>query len=548
MDAVETASSPTAPKRPNVAVRFVRHPAFWAAVSGALLSLGFAPLGWWWVAWIALVPLYVGLVKIGQSGTKRFPIRAFGAGWAFGMAIFLIGMAWMLEIGSVPWFVLSAIETAPIAIQIALFAAFVPLLPAKLRPVAFAALWCVFEWIRSQTVYAFPWFLLSSTQVHALPLLQIVSFTGQWGLTFFIALVNGLLGEVLLIRLTETAPYNPTAETPRPYAKYGWSAIAIFAALWCGGQIALSREDTRDAPDAQNGLPVSIIQGNITKEGQYSDSAQQEIVRIYSDMSTEAVRNDAPALLLWPETVTPTPLLRDPFLFRDVSNLARGLQTPSIIGTVDIESRSLYWNTAVLMTREGAVGGRYNKQQLVPMGEYFLFRETLGGIYEQYGVRSYDFGFGTLPGTLSVQMADVPGAGGQTIPVGTMICYDDVFSKRARNRVLTGAQFLAVLTSDQTFGTSAGPAQHIEQAAVRAVETRRYLVRAAANGKSQFITPAGRVRQELPLFQRGILSGKVGLRTDQTLFVQWGDWWVGVCAALIGLCAAWPLWMKRTAK
>ena len=510
-----------------------------AALSGLLLTLGFPPAHFWLAAWVALVPLYISLVRMGEGGAKKRRVvwRAFGAGWAFGMVLFLVGMLWMLEIGSVPWAILSAIETAPIALQIVLFALLARILPAWLRPVAFAALFCVFEWLRSQTIYAFPWFILSSTQVHALPFLQIVSLTGQWGLGFFIALVNGFFGEALLVRMTD-----PLADKePMRYAKYGRCGIGICVVLAIGGQIALDREEARDAPDAQTGLPVSIIQGNITKNDIYSDESKREIADTYRALTTQVVQETAPALVLWPETVVPQ-MLRTPWLFDQVTQTAQSLQTPLLLGTDDTEARGMKWNAALMITRAGYIGGRYDKEQLVPMGEYFLFREQLGGVYQQYGVPAHDFGFGSRPGTLAVETAGTPAQG---VQVGTLICYDDVFSKRARNRVLTGAQFLAVLTSDQTFGTTAGPAQHIEQAAVRAVETRRYLVRAAANGTSQFIAPSGRVQKELPLFVRGTLSGKVGLRSDKTLFVQWGDWWVGVCAALLVGCGAWPFLPRR---
>ena len=517
--------------------RIAKHPAAWAVLSGLLLTLGFPPASFWPAAWAALVPLYVCLVRLNDGGAKarRVAWRAFGAGWAFGMVLFLVGMLWMLEIGSVPWVILSAIETAPIVLQLVLFALLARTLPPFLRPFAFAALFCLFEWIRSQTIYAFPWFILSSTQVHALPLLQIVSLTGQWGLGFFIALVNGFLGEAVLARqnplLSKTAALRPVLY-----------AACVLGVLSVGGAIMLEREDAWDAKEARNGVTVSLIQGNVTKEGAYSGGDIQQMTDVYRQMTQQAVRENAPALVVWPETVIPQ-MLRTPWVFKEVTDTAQGLQTPILLGTDDMEPRGMKWNMALMLTREGYVGGRYDKQQLVPMGEYFLFREQLGGVYQQYGVPAHDFGFGTRPGTLAVETAGNPAQG---IQVGTLICYDDVFSKRARNRVLTGAQFLAVITSDQTFGTTAGPAQHIEQATVRAVETQRFLVRAAANGKSQFIAPSGRVQKELPLFVRGTLSGKVGLRTDKTLFVQWGDWWVGVCAGIVCGCVLWPVLARRS--
>jgi apolipoprotein N-acyltransferase len=116
--------------------------------------------------------------------------------------------------------------------------------------------------------------------------------------------------------------------------------------------------------------------------------------------------------------------------------------------------------------------------------------------------------------------------------VGTIICYESVFPRWAREDVLAGAQMIALLTSDQTFGTSAGPQQHADIATVRAVETRRWVVRAAATGVSEFLDPTGRIRDSLPLMKRGVLVHAVTLRDDKTLYVRWGDWVLWVCAGI----------------
>ena len=146
----------------------------------------------------------------------------------------------------------------------------------------------------------------------------------------------------------------------------------------------------------------------------------------------------------------------------------------------------------------------------------------------RYGVPPNDLASGDLPGEISLSRPGQPAAS-----LGAMICYDDVFPWQARARVRRGAQFLSVMTSDQTFGTTAGPIQHADLAQLRAVETHRWLVRTAATGTTEFIRPDGRIETLLPLSTRGVLARPVPLRDDQTLFVRWGDWWVAVCGAIL---------------
>lgn len=504
--------------------------------SGALAALAYPTVNAWPLAWVALAPWYGHLCALADApplgGASRKARQAWlraGArsGFLVGFFLFLVGMTWMNEIGTGPWIVLSAIEAVPFTLLgLAAVWLFRRLKDAPaapwLRPLALAALWTLADGLRTQTRYSFPWFMLAATQVRALPLVQVVSLVGQWGLTFALVLSGALLGEAWRQRRQGAR---------RGAFRLTGAALVVPVALALGGALALSGSRN----ESQSPQPVAIAQGNITKTHQIEDG-RQDVLANYEDLTRQAARApnaSRPLFVAWPETVIPGLLLRDPELLRRVGGLARATNTPLIVGSVQVDDDERLYNSAFLVNRDGAVAERYDKAQLVPAGEFFPLRTFLAPAYAAYGAPKRDFAWGDRPGLFTTEAA------GNKPPatLGVLICYESAFGRLAADRARGGAQALVLLTSDQTFGTTAGPYQHADLCVLRAVETRRYLVRAASTGVSQIVDPWGRVRSSLPIGVRGALVGDVRLRTDRTPYVRWGDWFLGLCAVFVVVLA-----------
>ena len=250
MDAL-TPSRPAADRR----ARWISTGA--AVVSGLLLTLAFPPMGLSWLAWVALAPLYFVLAH-----RPRHWANTLWLGWLFGLTVFLVGAYWMNELGAVPWFVLACIEATPFALMCLLCVVLWPRLPAWSRPLIWAAAWVVGEWLRSLGPYAFPWFLLAASQTRAVAFLQMLSLTGQWGLSFAVALVGGLLGESLL------ALRRGVRCDARWFAL---AAAGVVALVGVGGQTALL------LPDGASGgtCRVAAVQGNVAKPAAYDESYRE---------------------------------------------------------------------------------------------------------------------------------------------------------------------------------------------------------------------------------------------------------------------------------
>ncbi|MDX1935203.1 MAG: apolipoprotein N-acyltransferase [Capsulimonadales bacterium] len=481
----------------------------YVVLSAILLALCFFPSPLWdavrpALAWVALAPLYLVLRNL--PGDLRPRLRsAAGSGYLFGLLLHLVGAYWLTNL--VPEWPLAVLPYASVAVIEALwFALFAlgfsvagPRGPAA--PWLFAALWTVFEWLRTLGAYAFPWFPLAATQVPWTPMLAICSVTGQWGLSFALALTGAWVGERI-------------AEGKRDAR--GWPVIGtVPAALAIGGAVALS-----NTPGAIGTATVAVAQAS------YGGIYPEESLKAYLELAREAVAaNGRPLdLVVMPESTFWDELLRRSDAWPAVSGTAATLQTSILLGTEETEGKRRF-NVGMLVGRQGDYVASARKIKIVPLGEFFPFREVLGPIYAQFPTGNNDLTPGDRPGVLRLPDSDVV--------AGTLICYESAFGWRARQEALAGAVLLTVITNDAWFGNSAGPLQHADLASLRAAETGRAVARAATSGESRLIDPAGRVLATIPLLERGTQTATLPLRNDRTLYVRFGDWFLAVCISLL---------------
>ena len=179
-------------------------------------------------------------------------------------------------------------------------------------------------------------------------------------------------------------------------------------------------------------------------------------------------------------------------------------------------------NSAVVLSPEGREILQYDKMHLVPFGEYvpgWAFPQKIGKITGEVG----DF----IPGT-SCRVAQTPEG-----TMGIFICYEDIFPQLVRRIALAGAQVLVNISNDAWYGDSAAAFQHVEMARFRAIENRRYLLRATNDGITALIDPYGRVEKQLGRYQRTVLSANFGYRSSQTFYTEHGDIFAWLCVALV---------------
>lgn len=366
--------------------------------------------------------------------------------------------------------------------------------------------WVASEWLRGWVLSGFPWVLVGTSQVPWLWIAQSASLAGVWGLSALIVAAN-----VALLVLAASRP-----------GRRSWPAVVVLATV--AGLTAWGAWVMRTPADqgATSTLRVGIVQGNVPQDRKWSPEYASEIFSRYLRLSREAAAQGA-RLIVWPESATPFFYEEDLTGNTAIRALARETGAHLLFGSDQLERgpSPRYYNAAFMVSPDGDTLAVYRKQHLVPFGEYVPLKRLLffvGPLVEAVA----DFS----PGTESVLMP----VGAH--PVTTAICYEVIYGDSIRQGVLRGSQLLTTVTNDAWYGTTSAPWQHFDQAALRAIEQRRYLVRAANTGISGVVDPYGRVVAWKGLFETGVLATDVATLDGRTLYSRIGDSFAWACVAL----------------
>jgi apolipoprotein N-acyltransferase len=493
----------------------LRPPPFVGAVaSGVLLTLSFPKFGHWLVAWVALLPL---LLALRQDGGRR----AFRLGFAAGA---------VAGVGLLYWTALVVAQYGGLSLPIGgvlmlLLAAAVGLFPALfawvvgcwLRAWGDAALlaapvaWVASEVLRAYTFFRFPWCLLGYSQAPNLPMIQVASLTAVYGVSFLVAATSGALAYLIV--------EGRGVRRLRAALALG----AVLGAVGAYGVWALSQP-----PTEVGRVRLALVQANIAQDAKWDPGQAWENVLRHVGLTREAAERGA-SFVVWPESAVPWPYDAEPVVASRLGDVTRSLGIQLLLGNDDTDlaasGRRRIFVGAKLLTPAGAVAYRYHKLRLVPFGEYTPLGPliTLGGRWTARLVQAVgDF----TPGT-EARVGAVPEG-----RFGTLICYEAIFPDLVREFVANGAGMLVNVTNDAWYGRTSAPFQHFAMAAFRAVESGRYLVRAANTGISGVVDPRGRILERTPLFEPGLVVRDVPFLSGATFYARHGDVFGFACLGL----------------
>ena len=488
-----------------------------SAFSGLLLVLSFPRFNFWFLAWVALVPLLVAIRG------KRLKV-AFGLCFLCGLLAFMGIFYW---INAVSGFRIR--EFILLGLYLSCYVGFfglslnLALTKIKITPVIVApVLWVSMEYLRSHAGFlALPWALLGHSQYLNLPVIQISSITGVYGISFLLVMFNAALSEIIQQQGKGLKP-----------AVFTLVIILISVGY---GFYSLSGRPTGEK------LSVTVIQGNIPNDIKWKREYQLKNFNKHKNLTEEAVKEEGTSLIVWPETAVPGPIPNNQAMSSKLEFLARETQTYLLAGTSfrpkigksDNKEKGIYYNSAVLYSPQGDLIGKYDKIRLLPFAEYLPWR----GYFPwpaRYG-REQDYIKGNKHTVFSLG----------NVKMATLICWESIFPDLVRQFVKNGAQFLVNVTNEAWFGKTAAPYQFVAMNVFRAVENRISIVRAANTGISCFIDPHGRLIGKVSsngkdIFIEGYLTKDIPLLHHKTLYTRFGDIFaiINVITALIILTMA----------
>jgi len=534
------------------------------AITLLLKSLIFAPINWWPLTFICLVPW---LLMIGAS---VYAPRVYFHSYLLGLAFFLINMRWMYHATGLGYVAFSFY-----------LAAYFPLIACALRhvvrrrhwPLAITLplIWTGSEMLRAVIISGFPWFYLSHSLYKVLPMIQISDLVGAYGVSFVIASVNGGLADLIFAYFSSQHKDGQRLTLRRVRFSLAFPVVLLIATV-AYGLIQLQRDTVTQGPK------IAVLQGDhilsVTERG----VSEVEKMNQYMSM-LNSTSEDKPDLYLLPESpwfMYLNPEVRDLFpssrnsfsRLREhamknnaylVTGSASWIRTPD-----DLLAKDRRYNSATIFKPDGSEPDRYDKVHLVYFGEMVPFR--FGRLRFLYlwlnrfmpwsgpdGDKEYSLFRGDGYHVFSMNPASQPE---KSFHFGVPICYEDVMPYIGRKFAGSGsstkqADILLNISNDGWFGRGLQQPQHFAICVFRAVENRVGVARAVNTGVSGFIQPTGRIHDVVVKDStstwpdaRGYRVANIGVDSRFTLYTRYGDWFAWSCA-LMWLLFFLDYWITR---
>lgn len=492
---------------------------------GAASVLAIAPL-FLWPVMLATLPAFALMLATadGDENTvsKRSLRRAALTGWWFGFGYFVFGLHWIIEPFLVEpdkfaWLIPFAITLLPggLALFFAAATALAHLTRTTEWRFAFplAAAVGMTEWLRGTVFTGFPWNPVGDSLTGNIFSLQWAGLIGIGGLN----IVAVLLFTLPLLLVLDVI--SGRIQVRRAVLIAGSGLVLTAAGLVYGWQ------RTNLTITMQPDIQLRLVQPAIPQDKKW----QPELRRWVFDQLLELSRQNEDGRVddlaqvthvIWPEAAMPFLPLRTPQALKEIATLLPD-NTTLLTGALRITAAGdsatgerETFNTLLSFDSSGRNLGHYDKQHLVPFGEYLPFQSVL----EAVGLRQLTQLRGGFTSGTGARTLNVPGLPSVT----PLICYEVIFSGSlitTDNR----PEWLLVVTNDAWFGRWAGPRQHFHQARVRAVEEGLPLVRVSNNGISAVITPLGQVVAQLALDERGVLDAQLPTAQPPTVFSKLGN-------------------------
>lgn len=383
-----------------------------------------------------------------------------------------------------------------------------------------AAVWLSYEFLHHQWELAWPWLTIGNAWANVPQLVQYISVTGYWGITFWVLFASALAYQIIKKPLKSTKIALGCALLTFPL----WSlAISLFS----------------DSTPPENHQEVVVVQPNFDSYETHGGYPSPREAANHLLELTDSARTPQTDLVVWPENAIQTNMSNRDSYSRETAdtktrlfNTVKEWNTTLITGATFFEFYPSDEAPALPYTSGGnsylpfnaALGFSpdqqlevHRKHNLVPIVErvpYVSFLNNIDVFNLVDWSRSQGYGKGLQANQFSVDETKTP----------ALICYDSVFPGWIRNYITDGAGYLTIITNDGWWGNTSGHEQHFAYARLRAIEFDRWIIRSANNGISGIISPDGSVKIETPYWESTTFRYEVPVLTSQTIYARFGDW------------------------
>lgn len=458
------------------------------------------------IEWITLIP--VAIVLLHRASDRTIKLRSlYFDGFVFYYSFYLMCFFWFtylypldfvegmtkgaaLAVVIVAWFGLSLLQALLSAFSFVfigvLFRSRICRKISILKPFCAAGLWAIFEWTQTIGWWGVPWGRLPLGQSEYIIGLQNASLFGSYFVTFMLVAVNFLLAYVLFT--PNKIKLGVIVASALLVFQYGSGAVLYF---------------TNDVTEGEK-IKVACVQGNISSSEKWDTSSLSKTLKVYTQYTAEAAEQGA-QIVIWPETAFPYDISGDYSIYAErFAKMSKDHGIYLLVGAYVSDETGSPLNSLICFTPDGEqMDTVYSKRHLVPFGEYVPLRpliQTLIPPLAELVLSSDDI---------------VPGEGAQIIEtnegisLGGLICFDSIYEELTLESVRGGAELICLSTNDSWFIDSVALDMHNAQAQLRAIESGRYVARAANTGISTVINPRGEIISELGALVDGLVINDV---------------------------------------
>lgn len=463
--------------------------------SGILLILCQPPVSLFPLAFVALIPLLYAV----ETYSYRHP---FIPGFITGIVAYVGLIYWVVvamnTYGGIDIFTSTLILllfVLYLSLYIGCYTAAISAIEKRMSvPIYLSApiVWALLEYLRGVALTGFPWSFLAHSQHNFLAFIQVASITGTYFISFLIAAINCIIFFVVLKKSISKV--------------YIIVILIMVAASVIFGLVRLQT--------LQEGkLTTAIVQGNIRQDVKWDNNFKLKTIQAYYQ---NTLKNGGDVdFFVWPETALPLVFNEEVYINQHIKALPPMVNSLLLFGTIWKDRNGKLYNSSYVIGKNGDVNGIYNKAHLVPFGEYTPLVRYLPFLQK---ITAQGAGFASGEGHDPI----ITSLG----KVGILICYEGVFPYITNATVSRGAQFLVNLTNDAWYERTSAAYQHLAFYVFRAVETDRYVLRAANTGISAIIDPRGNITARTPIFEERVLKGNFALRDNLTFYVSHGDYFI----------------------
>ncbi len=430
----------------------------------------FAPFFWYFMGFYS--PLYMFL-------SEMYPYSRFG--FSEDQAVFIL----ICSCIAIP--LLHALVSGTILMLARFFRS------SGLDIIGYASVFVINEWVLSLGMLAFPWSGVAVSLTGFLPYLQTASLFGKYFITF----------------LTVAACFafaRAAIERKRFFALIG--AITIGVNIILGTALWFIPYEKSES------IKASTLQGNVLSNEKWDSANKGSIFDIYVCMTEDAAKSGSKIIVL-PETAIPAAFVPNGMIHKELADIAREYDVTIISGVHYYGEKNKY-NAVIAILPDGSLSDRYDKRHLVPFGEFIPFADFIGEMLPfvgEFNEGTSDLTEGTDPVVIETEFGGI----------APLVCFDSIFPEFAREAVDNGADIIAIVTNDSWFNDSVGIYTHLRHAQLRAIENRRYIMRAANTGVSAFIDERGRVITYTEPLTRDTADCEIYAIKSKTLYTKIGD-------------------------